>query len=107
MLGETSVGLSLKIPNLEPFQTSKKRTLNLPNLEPTEPPKNRTELNKMAKNGLIFEVFPSKPNLESTEPLVCPQKPNLKPAKPPKTDQVRPNIRCWVEPGSVQFLEVQ
>ena len=47
--------------------------------------------------GDFLKVFTSKPNLEPTEPLVCPQKPNLEPTEPPKTEpnlepnQVRPN----------------
>ena len=53
--------------------------------------------------GDFSKVFPSKPNLEPTEPLGCPQKLNLKPTKPPKTElnlelnQVRPNTNSWVQ----------
>ena len=36
--------------------------------------------------GVFFNVFLSKPNLEPTEPPVCPQKPNLEPTEHPKTE---------------------
>ena len=45
--------------------------------------------------GDFLKVFPSKPNLEPTELLVCPQKPNLEPTEPPKTEP-------QTEPGSTQ-----
>ena len=57
----------------------------------------------MRKTGDFFEVFPSKPNLEPTEPLVGPQKPNLEPTEPQKTErtsepnQVRPNTKLNLE----------
>ena len=95
-----SVGSNLKIPNLEPSEPpeTEPRTYRTSSLllrtEPTEPPKNRTQprtlLNRMAKMGDSFEVFSLKPNLEPTEPLVCPQKLNLEPTEP------------RIEPGSTQ-----
>ena len=43
--------------------------------------------------------FPSKPNLEPTEPLFCFQKPNLEPTESPKTE---PNFKPNFEPNQVR-----
>ena len=108
-----SIGSNLKIPNLEPSEPPNTeprtyRTFSLllkSNLKPTEPPKNRTEprtlLYTMRKNRWFFEDFPSKPNLEPTEPLFGLHKPNLEPTESPKTElnlepnQGRPNTTLY------------
>ena len=90
-----SIGSNLKIPNLEPSEPPNTeprtyRTFSLllkSNLKPTEPPKNRTEprtlLYTMWKNRWFFEDFPSKRNLEPTEPQ--------KTERTSEPNQVRPN----------------
>ena len=74
---------NLQIPNLEPTEPlvcSWNRTSNLPNLLKTEP---RTLLYTMWKNRWFFEDFPSKRNLEPTEPQ--------KTERTSEPNQVRPN----------------
>ena len=77
-------------------QTLKYQTtiLQKPNPEPTEPPVSSSKSNYLIlnrtsnitkqddKKWVIFQGgFPAKLNLELTELLVCPQKPNLEPTK--------------------------
>ena len=98
---ESSLGSNRNILNLEPAEPLHNRTLNLPNLQFV--PKNRilnlpnllkTEPNLepyligWQKMGDFFEVFPSKPNLEPTEPQ--------KTERTSEPNQVRPNTNRYL-----------